>query len=223
MENEPENVAETPIVLGVILGSHGVSGRVRVKSFTDDPTAIGDYGPVRIGDVSHEIKVTGVSKGQLIVALGDVKDRDAADALRGAEMSIVREALGNPDADDESWYYTDLIGLKAETVEGKPFGVVEAVHDFGAGELLEISLPAGGETVMIGFTESNVPVVDIAGGRLVVDPPLGTIEVNEDKPQKRKRRRSPKARARTDAAEAGVLPADAFDDSADGSVSNGDD
>jgi 16S rRNA processing protein RimM len=199
MTSEPEDTSDVPIVLGVIAGSHGVSGRVRVKPFTDDPVAIGDYGPVLVGGGSHEIKVTGTSKGQVIVALEGIKDRDAADALRGAELSVTRVALGHPEEDGEGWYYTDLVGLKVETADGELLGTVEAVHDFGAGDLIEIVPVAGGETVMMAFNESNVPVVDLGGGRLVADPPLGTFEVEEDKPKPRKRRRSPKARARAQA------------------------
>ncbi len=206
MTSASENRSEAPIVLGVIVGSHGVSGRVRVKPFTDDPVAVGDYGPVflsrngRIGDTSCDIKVTGVTKGQVIVALEGIKDRDAADALRGAELRVDRAALGDPQEEDEGWYYADLVGLKVETADGAALGTVVDVHDFGAGDLLEIQPVAGDETVMMAFNESNVPVVDLDAGRLIADPPLGTFDVDEDKPRPRKRRRSPKARARAQAA-----------------------
>ncbi len=194
---------ESPVVLGVITGSHGVSGRVRVKPFTQTPEAIADYGLVRIGDGSHKIKITGVSKGQVIVALDGVRDRDAADALRGMELIVLRAALdvGGTGVDDTEedgpgWFQADLVGLGVETAAGEKLGSVVGVFDFGAGDLLEIAPAAGGETVMMAFTHANVPEVDVDGGRLVVDPPLGTFEVESDKPAPRKRRRSPKARAR---------------------------
>lgn len=209
MTSASENRSEAPIVLGVIVGSHGVSGRVRVKPFTDDPVAVGDYGPVflfrngRMDDTSCDIKVTGVTKGQVIVALEGIKDRDAADALRGAELRVDRAALGDPQEEDEGWYYADLVGLKVETADGEALGTVIDVHDFGAGDLLEIKPVAGDETVMMAFNESNVPVVDLDGGRLIADPPFGTFDVDEDKPRPRKRRRSPKARAKAQAAAEG--------------------
>ena len=194
---------ESPVVLGVITGSHGVSGRVRVKPFTQTPEAVADYGLVRIGEGSHKIKITGAAKGQVIVALEGVRDRDAADALRGMELIVSRatldvEGVGSDDTeeDGQGWFQADLIGLGVETAAGEKLGSVVGVFDFGAGDLLEIAPAAGGETVMMAFTHANVPEVDVEGGRLVVDPPLGTFEVESDKPAPRKRRRSPKARAR---------------------------
>lgn len=206
---------ESLVVLGVIAGSHGVSGRLRVKPFTQTPEAVADYGQVRIGDGSHKIKITGASRGQVIVALDGVRDRDAADALLGLEITVPRAALdargagsdgtgddtgdgtGNDAGEDgQGWFQADLVGLGVETAAGEKLGSVAGVFDFGAGDLLEIMPTAGGQTVMMAFTHANVPEVDIEGGRLVVDPPLGTFEVETDKPAPRKRRRSPKARER---------------------------
>ena len=194
---------ESLVVLGVITGSHGVSGRVRVKPFTQTPEAVADYGLVRIGEGSHKIKITGAAKGQVIVALEGVRDRDAADALRGMELTVPRssldaEGVGSDDAeeDGQGWFQADLVGLGVETAAGEKLGSVAGIYDFGAGDLLEIAPATGGETVMMAFTHANVPEVDVEGGRLVVDPPLGTFEVESDKPAPRKRRRSPKARAR---------------------------
>ncbi len=232
---------ESPVVLGVITGSHGVSGRVRVKPFTHEPQAVGDYGPVCIGlggaDPSkglgpHKIKVTGASKGQVIVQLEGVGDRDAADALLGAELSVPRAALDEGESDNfeagataagveaggdaQSWFQADLVGLAVETAEGERLGSVAGIFDFGAGDLLEITPVAGGETVFMAFTLANVPMVDVEGGRIVIDPPLGTFEKEDDKPAPRKRRRSPKARARALARTAAQKEADAPGGNRDG-------
>jgi|TARA_R110002072_G_scaffold190437_1_gene347414 16S rRNA processing protein RimM len=188
--------ADAEIVLGVIVGAHGVSGRLRVKPFTGEPEAIGDYGPVMVRGVSREIKVTGAGKGLVTIELEGIKGRDAAEALKGAELTVTREDLGEADSQEEGWFHADLIGLKVETAEGEVLGSVVAVFDFGAGDILEITPADGGATVMMAFTEENVPRVDIASGKLIADPPLGTFESEEEKakPKPRKRRRSPKAR-----------------------------
>lgn len=220
---------ESTVVLGVITGSHGVSGRVRVKPFTHDPQAVAAYGQVRIGEGSHKIKVTGAAKGQVIVALEGVGDRDAADALRGMELTVARAALDAGDVqvgevgddetgdDDQSWFQADLIGLGVESAEGKRLGTVTGMFDFGAGDLLEIKPTLGGEAVLMAFTLANVPMVDVEGGRLVIDPPLGTFEVEGDKPAPRKRRRSPKARARALAEKKALAEKEAEAHAAEGS------
>lgn len=197
--------ADTPIVLGVVTGAHGVSGRLRVKPFTGEPEAIGDYGPVTVRGVSREIRVTGAGKGQVTIELEGIKSRDAAEALKGAELSVTRRDLGDTEPDDEGWFHADLIGLRVETAEGETLGSVVAVLDFGAGDILEIAPADGRPAVMMAFTAENVPSVDVAGGKLVADPPLGTFETEEEKakPKRRKRRRSPKARARENARETG--------------------
>ncbi|MEQ9145970.1 MAG: ribosome maturation factor RimM [Parvibaculaceae bacterium] len=200
MASEPDQL----LVLGVITGAHGVSGRVRVKPFTETPESLGDYGPVTVQGKARKIRVTGVSKGQAIAALEGVNDRNAAEAMRGQELSVPRAALGEAaDPEEEGWFHADLIGLTVETETGEKLGTVAAIHDFGAGDLLEIQ-PGEGPSVLMAFTQENVPVVDVAGGRLVADPPAGTFGGEEgETPPRTKRRRSPRARARQKRHEAG--------------------
>lgn len=189
---------QTSIVLGIVTGAHGVSGRVKVKPFTEVPEGVGEHGPVLINGETRKIKVTSISKGQVICELDGIRYRDQAEALRGAEISVLREALADSD-DEEGWFHTDLMGLPVEDLEGKQLGRVIGVHDFGAGDLLEIE-PADGASVLMAFTEANVPTVDLQAGKLVADPPLGTFASEEEMERpKRKRRRSPKARARENA------------------------
>ncbi len=155
------------VVLGVIGAPHGVKGEVRVKSSTADPLAIGDYGPVTLPD-GRRLKVKSVRPGGevVIVKLEGVNDRDAAEALKFLTLSVPRAKLPPPD-DEDDFYHADLIGLRCETGEGVLVGTVAAVHDFGAGDILDIKPPKG-PNLTLGFTKANVPVVDIAGGRLVV-------------------------------------------------------
>ncbi len=167
--------AKSFVVLGVIGAPHGVRGEMRVKSSTADPLAIGDYGPVTLPD-GRRLKIKSVRPGGevVIVKLEGINDRDAAEALKFQTLSVARDRLPPPD-DEDDFYHADLIGLRCETSEGVLVGTVTAVHDFGAGDILDIK-PAKGPNFTLGFTKANVPVVDIAGGRLVVVLPE-TVEV----------------------------------------------
>ncbi len=164
------------VCLGVVTGAHGVRGLVRVKPYTEAPEGVAAYGPVETkdGSKSFTIETRGMAKDLVICKLGDISDRDVAAALRGTELYVPRERLPET-AEDEGWYYADLIGLAAIGVDGRDYGRVVAVENFGAGDLLEIAPAEGGQTVLMGFTDENVPEVDIAGGRVVIDPPLGTF------------------------------------------------
>jgi 16S rRNA processing protein RimM len=171
-------VAEAPerrVCVGVITGAHGVKGLVRVKSFTAEPTAVAAYGPLEDerGERCFEPEVVGAAKGVLLVRLPGVTDRDAAEALKGVRLYLRREALPEPEEDE--YYHADLLGLAVALADGAPWGRVKAVHDFGAGASLEVERPQGA-TVLVPFTRAAVPVVDIAGGRLVVVPPEGLLD-----------------------------------------------
>jgi 16S rRNA processing protein RimM len=98
-----------------------------------------------------------------------VRDRNAAEQLTNLRLFVPRERLPPPAADE--FYHADLIGLAAVTAAGVEVGTVVAVHNFGAGDILELRPPAGGTTIMLPFTDAFVPRIDIAGGRIVVEPP----------------------------------------------------
>jgi 16S rRNA processing protein RimM len=155
------------VTLGVIGAPHGVKGELRVKSSTADPLAVGSYGPVTLPD-GRKLKVKSVRPGGevVIVKLEGVSDRDAAAALKHMTLSVPRDRLPPPDEDD--FYHADLIGLRCETADGMLVGHVAAVHDFGAGDVLDIRPAEKGPHLTLGFTKAAVPVVDVAGGRLVV-------------------------------------------------------
>lgn len=162
------------ILIARIGAPHGVKGAVRVKAFTADAAAIGDYGPLAATDGRVlEIAQMRPEKSVVIVSFAGVDDRDAAEALNGTDLYVARSALPASDETDE-FYHVDLIGLAALTPDGDRFGTVIAVHDFGAGEMLEIEQEteqARGKTLLLPFTRAVVPQVDVAGGRIVVVPP----------------------------------------------------
>jgi 16S rRNA processing protein RimM len=172
------------VCVGVVTGAHGVRGAVRVKSFTAEPADVARYGPLEDegGEKRYSLRLVGSAKGVLIAQLAGVDDRDRADTLRGLRLYLPRSALPPPPEDE--YYHADLIGLAAELADGTPVGQVRAVHDFGAGDTLEIDR-AEGQPVMVPFTRAVVPVVDLQAGRLVLDPPEGLID-----PPKHRRRQS---------------------------------
>lgn len=170
------------LCVGQFAGAHGVRGLVRLRSFTADPLAILDYAPLldQTGTHSFHLTQTGNAKDALIVKVQGVADRDAALALTGTRLYIPRDRLPEPEGEDE-FYYADLIGCRAELSDGTLLGRVRAVHDFGAGEMLELERD-GVPTVMMPFTKVVVPVIDIASRRLVVAPPAEII-ARDDEPE----------------------------------------
>jgi 16S rRNA processing protein RimM len=171
------------VCLGVISGAHGVKGAVRIKTFTAVPEAIAAYGPVtdEAGARSFRLSLAGIARGQAIARIPGIGDRDAAEALKGTRLFVAREALPDTESENE-FYVSDLVGLRVEARNGASLGRVLAIHDFGAGEVLEIGENAA-DSVMLPFTREVVPVVDLAGGRLVVEPPQGFL----DAPKARKK------------------------------------
>ena len=151
------------VLLGAITGARGLKGEVRIKSFTQVPDAIGDYGPLESEDGARTfvLRIIGQHKGQLVVRIEGIGDRTQADALKGTRLYARRQAL--PEAEDGEYYVSDLIGLAAETDAGEALGTVVRADDFGAGWVLELS---GGE--MVPFTDAAVPVVDLEKGRIQV-------------------------------------------------------
>jgi 16S rRNA processing protein RimM len=164
------------VCMGIVGAPHGVRGAVRIKSFTDEAEAIGRYGALE--DENGEqftLRVIGGAKGDgmVIATLSGVADRDRAEALRGLRLYVPRAAL--PATGEDEFYHADLVGLEAALRDGATLGKVIAVHDFGAGDMIEIARDEG-QPVLVPFTRAAVPVVDLAGGRVVIDPPDGLFD-----------------------------------------------
>ncbi len=162
------------VCVGEIVGAHGVRGIVKLRSFTLDPAAIVSYGPLEDekGERRFTVALQSIVRDCWLARINGVDDRNASEALRGTKLYVDRAAL--PQAAEDEFYHADLIGLRAEWADGRGvLGTVSAVHDYGGGTLLELALADGG-SMMLPFTQTVVPVVDVAGGRLVVDPPVVT-------------------------------------------------
>jgi 16S rRNA processing protein RimM len=161
------------VLMGAIVGAHGVRGQVRVKSFAAAAKDIASYGPLEDArGRAYTLTVKGGADDIVIASIDGVTDRDQAEKLKGTELFVRRDALPAPE--DGAFYHADLVGLDVRLKDGTAFGTVRAVHDFGAGDSLEIARTDG--DVMVPFTKAAVPVVDIAGGFIVLDPPVGLLE-----------------------------------------------
>ena len=177
---------ERRVCVGVVTGPQGVTGAVRIKSFTARPADVAAYGPLadESGALRLELRLVGAAKGVLIGRFAGVDDRNRAETLRGLRLYLSRSALPPP-AEDE-YYHADLIGLVAALVDGTRIGQVCAVHDFGAGDTLEIARN-GAPPLMVPFTRAIVPEIDLAASRLVVDPPPGLLDRVEAEPPVKER------------------------------------
>ena len=163
-----------PICVARIGAAHGVRGAVKLWTFTQDPLAVQAYGPLRTKDGARRFEVTHArqAKDHLVATFEGVTTREEAERLNGIELYVAREQL--PDTDNGEYYHADLIGLAAVTASDAPLGRVVAIHNFGAGDIIEIAPPTGA-TMLLPFTNAVVPTVDLAGGRVVIELP-GEIE-----------------------------------------------
>lgn len=161
------------ILMGKIGAAHGIKGEVRITSHTQDPEAIASYGPLdtdRPGLIIT-IEAARLNKTVLVARIKGIKDRNAAEALNGVSLFVDRDRL--PDTEDEDdFYHADLIGLDARLDTGVSIGKVLALHNYGAGDLIEIADTRSGDTFLYPFTKAVVPTIRVAEGFLVISPPL---------------------------------------------------
>ena len=159
------------VCLGQIGAAHGVRGEVRLRSFTADPAAIVGYGPLQTEDGRvFEIESLRPAKDHFVATLAGIADRNAAERLANTKLFVPRDRLPQPEQPDE-YYHADLIGLAVVDRAGTPLGTVVAVHNFGAGDLIEVRRTVGEPTQLLPFDALTVPDVDLAAGRLVVELP----------------------------------------------------
>jgi 16S rRNA processing protein RimM len=170
------------ICLGQIGAAHGVRGEVRLRSFTAEPEAVAAYGPLETDDGRVlQIESLRAAKDHFVATLSGIHDREAAAQLANLKLYVPRERLPEI-AEADEFYHADLIGLAAVDRTGRHLGSVVAVHNFGAGDLIEVRLDAKAETELIAFNETNVPAVDLGAGRIVIEPSPSVTEGGEAKP-----------------------------------------
>jgi 16S rRNA processing protein RimM len=159
--------------------AHGVRGEIRLWPFTDDPLSVASYGPLETQDGRQrfEIAAARAAKDHLVARIKGVDTRDAAEKLNGLELYVARDKL--PATEDDEFYHADLIGLAAVTRHGEALGRIIAVHNFGAGDIIEIAPANGGDTKLLPFSNAVVPTVDLAARRAIIALP---DEVDGDDP-----------------------------------------
>jgi 16S rRNA processing protein RimM len=158
------------VLLAAIIGAQGLKGEVRAKIFTETPDALPRYGALH-DHSGRKYAITAfrpTKEGEAVMALSGIVDRGTAEALKGTELFVSRDAL--PDTEAEEFYHADLIGLEAQDALGRVLGKVAAIHNYGASDVLEITRPDG-DSVLLAFTRETVPTIDIPGGRIVVAVP----------------------------------------------------
>lgn len=175
----------TRVLLGAVVGAHGVRGEVRIRAFTAAEESVAAYGPLTDESGARQFAIVSlrVAKPGLVVArLKGVSTRDEAERLAGTALYAPRTAL--PPTEEDEFYVADLIGITATTTAGRALGTVVAVHNFGAGDLLEIRAGGAGGAILVPLTLAAVPVVDPASGRVVVDETALAETVADDRPGK---------------------------------------
>jgi len=172
-------VASDRICIAKFGAAHGVRGEIRLWPFTAEPLAVASYGPLetRDGKRQFEIAAARAAKDHLVARIKGVDTRDAAERLNGLELYVAREKL--PETEDDEFYHADLIGMAAVTQYGEALGRIIAVHNFGAGDIIEIASANGGETKLLPFTNAVVPTVDLGARRATIVLP---DEVDGDDP-----------------------------------------
>jgi 16S rRNA processing protein RimM len=163
------------VLVGVIVGAHGIKGEVKLKSFTSEPMSIGRYGPLQSASGQQfEITKLKAAKDDFIASLKNVNDRNEAEALKGTELFVAREKL--PQLRTNETYAHDLMGLDVVLENGSKLGRLVGMPNYGAGDLLEVAVDGNNETILIPFTNAFVPQDDFSNGRIVVNLPEGYLD-----------------------------------------------
>ncbi|TPL03302.1 ribosome maturation factor RimM [Mesorhizobium sp. B2-4-14] len=189
--SKPQN----PVQMAVIGAAHGIKGELRVKTFTGEPMALADYGPLYARD-GRAFQITDIRPANTVVVVRfkGINDRNAAEALAGTELFVDRSMLPD-DGEEDEFYHADLIGLEIRDDTGAAIGKVVAVHNFGGGDILDVTL-SGRKGVLIPFTQAAVPQVSIAEGFVRVDPVAAGLVGDEDGDAPREEGFDPKGRPR---------------------------
>jgi len=168
------------ICVAAIAGAFGVKGDVKLKSFTEIPQDCLSYGPLMTaqGDVILTVQSWHFAGKMIAIRAAEITTREQAEALKSTKLYVPAENLPPPDEDE--FYYRDLIGLQVKTQAGQNAGKVIAVHEFGAGDMIEIKPKDGGASYYHPFTKDAVPKVDIKAGRIIIIPQIADDTRRED-------------------------------------------
>ena len=164
------NEKDDRLLMGEIGAAQGLKGEVRLRAYTQEAADIAAYGALEDETGrAIEIESVRVTPKVLIARVKGVTTREAAEALNRTKLYLPRARL--PESDEDEWYHADLIGLAVVDADGAPIGTVAAMHNFGAGDIVEIKPASGEANMLVSFNTATVPEVDIAQGRIVLVPP----------------------------------------------------
>ena len=156
------------VIMGIITAPHGVRGQMKVKIFCERAQDLTSYGPLSLEDgTTLPLQIKGFNKGLAICSAASVSDRDAAEALKGSTLYLERDKL--PELDHGKIYQADLLGMQVCSSDGTLLGEVIGLHDFGAGEILEIQLPERNKTEMLPYYPPFLKKVDIKARQIILD------------------------------------------------------
>jgi len=167
------------VVVARIGKAHGLRGEVTVQVLTGAPDERFVPGAAFVTEPEASgplvLRSARDNNGILLLGFEQIEDRNGAEALRGTRL--LAEAVTDT-GEEEVWYERDLVGLRAVTVEGAEIGEVTALQSRPAQDLLVLRL-SGGREVLVPFVTAIVPEVDIEGGRVVLNPPPGLLNLDE--------------------------------------------
>ncbi len=169
------------VCLGIITGARGIRGEVRIRTFTERPEDISEYGPLtdETGARTFKLSEPKPIKGGVAARIEGIADRSGAEDLKGTHLYVDRRSL--PELDSEEFYHADLVGMRVTSEDGENIGTVAAVHDFGAGDVLEID--RGQEVSLFApFTRDSIPLVDVEKRNLVLIAPPGLMDEDVEDP-----------------------------------------
>ena len=168
------------VLVGVIVGAHGIKGEVKLKSFTSEPLSVGRFGPLQSSSgQSFEIVKLKAAKDDFIAGLKGIADRNEAETLKGIELFVSREKL--PKLKEHETYAHDLMGLDVLLDDGSRLGKLVGMPNYGAGDLLEVAVEGSAETILIPFTSSFVPQDDFSSDKITVNLPEGYLDADDGK------------------------------------------
>jgi 16S rRNA processing protein RimM len=171
---------DKPVQMAVIGAPHGVKGELRVKTFTADPLALGDYGPLTSEDGrTFTVAAIRPAKNVVVVRFKEVTTREQAEAVNGVALYVDRSVLPDEELDEEEFFHADLIGLEIRDETGAKIGKVIAIQNFGGGDILEANI-SGRRSVMIPFTLAAIPEVSVSGGYIRIDSVAAGLVEDED-------------------------------------------
>jgi 16S rRNA processing protein RimM len=167
----------TRVCVAKIGAAHGLRGEVRLQVFTEDSNAILSFGELENEDGTKKFRVASLrpAKGHFVAKLEGVNDRNASELLTNIELYVARDKLPEIE-DDGEFYHADLIGLRVEDRSGKSYGVVIAVRNYGASDLIEVAEPPKTSGTLIPFIDQYVPEVDLERGHVIIEPAPGLFD-----------------------------------------------